>query len=43
MDVWKRMKIRHEEDLNSLLEQLHEHIENGIFEMGLAESGSMRK
>jgi hypothetical protein len=43
MEIWKRLKMRHEEDLNALLEQLHHHIENGILEFGLAESTTMRR
>ncbi len=43
MNIWNRLKMRHEEDLNALLEQLHEHIESGVFDFGLAESASMRK
>ncbi len=42
MELWTRLKLRHEEDLSMLLEQLHHHIENGIFDFGMAESTTMR-
>jgi hypothetical protein len=43
MDIWTEMKVRHEEDLTRLLEQMQHHIEGGVFDVGLAESTSMRR
>jgi hypothetical protein len=43
MEIWTQLKMRHEEDLTALLEQLQHHIENGIFDLGLAESATMRR
>ena len=43
MEIWTQLKMRHEEDLTALLEQTQHHIESGIFDMGLAESGTMRR
>jgi hypothetical protein len=43
MEIWTRMKVRHEEDVSALLEQLHHHVENGVLDFGLAESVPMRR